>query len=178
MLDEANGLYYKGDEVVSLTAQELKLLSYFINRKGQTVPLINLTTYLYGEHNNNTKNRIRECIFRLNKKIKNELIIYARIGIGYKLIYLGKRIKNKKRVKGEHKRWLVFAINVKKLIVSINLKTHLIVRMEIKKSERYKMIGSSSKTIKLVGKLRGERNEPSNMLFYRSYDRFYNILYV
>ena len=90
MLDEENGFYYKGEEKIDLTPLELKLLSFFIERKEKIIPYQNIVLYIYGQYNEKTMRSARQVIHKINKKMKGELIRFSKNAIGYRLVYLGK----------------------------------------------------------------------------------------
>lgn len=92
MLDEETGLYYAGKAIIDLTPLETATLSYLIKHKGTTVLHKDITREILGKEYDKSPANFTQIIHRLNRKLKYELAIQTRISIGYKLVYIGKRV--------------------------------------------------------------------------------------
>lgn len=89
MLDEANGLYYKGNEIVDLTSMELALLSYMIENKDKLIPHQIILKHLYGSYDKSYLKCLYQTVCRLNKKLRGEIMILSRTSVGYRIYYMG-----------------------------------------------------------------------------------------
>jgi len=83
-LDTRRAQVLVNDKPVSLTAQEFKLLTYFIHHPGEVLSRIELSEHIYGYDGDRDSNTIEVFVRRLRAKIGPEIIETVR-GLGYRL---------------------------------------------------------------------------------------------
>jgi two-component system OmpR family response regulator len=83
-LDTRLGSVTLAGRSVSLTANEFKVLSYLMHRKGEVVSQTDLTEHIYAQDFERDSNTIEVFIGRLRKKLGAEWIETVR-GLGYRL---------------------------------------------------------------------------------------------
>ena len=83
-LDTRSGKVTIGGSTVSLTAHELKVLSYFMHHQGRVVSQTELIEHIYDQDFDRDSNTIEVFIARLRKKLAPELIKTHR-GRGYSM---------------------------------------------------------------------------------------------
>ncbi|MET4697524.1 two-component system OmpR family response regulator [Constrictibacter sp. MBR-5] len=84
VLDTSTGQVTVNGEVIRLTAQEYRLLSYLLHHRGKIVSRTELVEHLYEQDFDRDSNTIEVFVGRLRKKIGNDLIQTTR-GLGYSL---------------------------------------------------------------------------------------------
>lgn len=84
MLDTRAGKVTMGGDTVTLTAHELKVLSYFMHHQGRVVSQSELIEHIYDQDFDRDSNTIEVFIARLRKKLAPELIQTHR-GRGYSM---------------------------------------------------------------------------------------------
>jgi two-component system, OmpR family, response regulator len=83
-LDVSSGLVTLGDQPVELTALELRMLTYFLHRKGRIVSQNELMDHVYAQAGMRDSNTIEVYVARLRKKLGRDVITTLR-GLGYRL---------------------------------------------------------------------------------------------
>ncbi len=83
-LDVASGEARMGEQPVPLTAQELKVLTYLMQRAGRIVPQTEIIDHVYSLDQARDSNTIEVCIGRLRKKLGRDTIRTIR-GLGYRI---------------------------------------------------------------------------------------------
>jgi two-component system, OmpR family, response regulator len=83
-LDTSQGLVTVGDVPVTLTAHELKILSYLMHRKGGIISRTELTEHIYERDFDLDSNTIDVFIGRLRRKLGTDLI-HTHRGQGYRM---------------------------------------------------------------------------------------------
>lgn len=81
-LDERSGRVTLAGEPVKLTAQEYRLLSYLMQRKGHVASRAELNQHIYGQDFGRDSNSVEVFVTRLRKKIGPDVITTVR-GAGY-----------------------------------------------------------------------------------------------
>lgn len=89
MLDESTGIYYSKKGEIKLARLEAELLSMLIQNNGNLVTFSELCEYLYGISTGNNRRCLHQAAYRLNKKLKDEIVITSKIAVGYRLEYIG-----------------------------------------------------------------------------------------
>lgn len=84
MLDTRAGKVTMGGDTVTLTAHELKVLSYFMHHQGRVLSQSELIEHIYDQDFDRDSNTIEVFIARLRKKLAPELIQTHR-GRGYSM---------------------------------------------------------------------------------------------
>lgn len=87
-LDTRSGKVTKNGEAVTLTAHELKVLSYFMHHQGRVLSQTELIEHIYDQDFDRDSNTIEVFIARLRKKLAPELIKTHR-GRGYSMAPVG-----------------------------------------------------------------------------------------
>ncbi len=82
-LDPAAGQAFIGERNLDLTAQEFRLLTFFLHRVGRVVTQTELMDHLYSLDDERTSNTIEVYVGRLRRKIGREHIMTLR-GMGYR----------------------------------------------------------------------------------------------
>lgn len=82
-VDTAGGLATVAGTIVSLTAQEFRMLVFFMHRIGRIVPQSELIDHLYSLDEERSSNTIEVYIGRLRRKIGRDAIVTLR-GLGYR----------------------------------------------------------------------------------------------
>ncbi|MCP5187847.1 MAG: response regulator transcription factor [Pseudomonadales bacterium] len=85
ILDTRSGRVTVNGHMVSLTAHELRVLSYLMHHKDQLVTRTELIDHIYTQEFDRDSNTIEVFIARLRKKLPSELIQTSR-GLGYRLV--------------------------------------------------------------------------------------------
>ena len=85
ILDTRSGRVTVNGHMVSLTAHELRVLSYLMHHKDQLVTRTELIDHIYTQEFDRDSNTIEVFIARLRKKLPPELIQTSR-GLGYRLV--------------------------------------------------------------------------------------------
>ncbi|MET3527500.1 DNA-binding response OmpR family regulator [Phenylobacterium koreense] len=83
VLDPVAGTVRRGDQVVELTARELKVLAYLMHRAGRLVSQAELIDHVYSLDETRESNTIEVYVGRLRKKLGKDAIRTIR-GLGYK----------------------------------------------------------------------------------------------
>ncbi len=83
-LDTRSGQVTVADQPVTLTAQEFRLLSYFLHHPGQVLSRVELSEHIYGYNGDRDSNTIEVFVRRLRAKLGLDLIETVR-GLGYRL---------------------------------------------------------------------------------------------
>jgi two-component system OmpR family response regulator len=83
-LDTRRGTVSLAGNPVSLTANELKVLSYLMHRKGEVVSQAELIEHIYAQDFERDSNTIEVFVGRLRRKLGPEWIETVR-GLGYRL---------------------------------------------------------------------------------------------
>jgi two-component system OmpR family response regulator len=83
-LDTRHGSVTLAGKPVSLTANEFKVLSYLMHRKGEVVSQADLTEHIYAQDFERDSNTIEVFVARLRRKLGAEWIETVR-GLGYRL---------------------------------------------------------------------------------------------
>lgn len=83
-LDTRRGTVSLAGQPVSLTANEFKVLSYLMHRKGEVVSRGELTEHIYAQDFDRDSNTVEVFVGRLRRKIGPALIETVR-GLGYRL---------------------------------------------------------------------------------------------
>ncbi len=83
-LDTVSGKATVDGRVVSLTALELRMLTYFLLRVGRMITQAELAEYLYRDEDKVESNTIEVYIARLRKKFGRSTITTVR-GLGYRM---------------------------------------------------------------------------------------------
>ncbi len=89
LFDTKNSIIIKGDKKIKLTKNEISLLKFLTNHTSGIISNEAIVNYIWEDNidnNNDTKNKLRVLVSRLNKKVSNEIII-STYGIGYQLNY-------------------------------------------------------------------------------------------
>jgi two-component system, OmpR family, response regulator len=82
--DMSSGRITRGNDVVELTARELRMLTYFLHRVGRIIPQAELTEHLYALDETRESNTIEVYVSRLRRKLGADLITTVR-GLGYRM---------------------------------------------------------------------------------------------
>ena len=82
-LNHATGEVLRGQELLDLTALELRMLTYFMNRTRHVISQDELVEHLYSANDLRESNTIEVYISRLRRKIGAEKIKTLR-GLGYR----------------------------------------------------------------------------------------------
>jgi two-component system OmpR family response regulator len=85
ILDTRSGRITVNGRTVSLTAHELRVLSYLMHHRGQLVTRTELIDHIYTQEFDRDSNTIEVFIARLRKKLPPDLIQTSR-GLGYRLV--------------------------------------------------------------------------------------------
>ncbi|MCK5546402.1 MAG: response regulator transcription factor [Rhodospirillaceae bacterium] len=85
LLDTRTGKVTNDGESITLTAHELKVLSYFMHHQGRVVSQTELIEHIYDQDFDRDSNTIEVFIARLRKKLSPELIKTHR-GRGYSMV--------------------------------------------------------------------------------------------
>ncbi|MBI5164295.1 MAG: response regulator transcription factor [Magnetospirillum sp.] len=83
-LDTNSGRVSVDGQTVQLTAQEFRILAYFMHHPGRVVSRTELTEHVYDRHFDNDSNVLEVMLGRIRKKVGAELIRTVR-GQGYRL---------------------------------------------------------------------------------------------
>jgi DNA-binding response OmpR family regulator len=83
-LSPASGSVTVAGKPVDLTAQEFRILNYFMHRRGRVIPQSELIEHLYPLQEERDPNTIEVYIGRLRRKLGHEVIKTLR-GLGYRL---------------------------------------------------------------------------------------------
>jgi DNA-binding response OmpR family regulator len=83
-LSPASGTVTLSGEPVDLTAQEFRILNYFMHRQGRVISQSDLIEHLYPHEEERDPNTIEVYIARLRKKLGRDVIKTQR-GLGYRL---------------------------------------------------------------------------------------------
>lgn len=83
-LDTSTGVVTVDGKEASMTAQELRVLSYLMHRQGRVVSQSELVEHVYPANDERDANTIEVYISRLRKKLGPDLVRTVR-GLGYKL---------------------------------------------------------------------------------------------
>jgi DNA-binding response OmpR family regulator len=83
-LSPASGSVTVGGKPIDLTAQEFRILNYFMHRRGRIIPQIELIEHLYPLEKERDPNTIEVYIGRLRRKLGHDVIKTLR-GLGYRL---------------------------------------------------------------------------------------------
>lgn len=83
-LDPTAGTVTQNGQPVDLTAQEFRLLSYFMHRRGRVIPQSELLDHLYTLDDARDSNTIEVYVGRLRRKLGRDVIRTLR-GLGYRL---------------------------------------------------------------------------------------------
>jgi two-component system, OmpR family, response regulator len=78
------GQVIRGDEVIELTAQELRILGYLAHRSGRIVSQSELADHIYSQDDVRGSNTVEVYIGRLRRKIGRDCIRTVR-GLGYRM---------------------------------------------------------------------------------------------
>ncbi|MBC6444873.1 MAG: response regulator transcription factor [Alphaproteobacteria bacterium GM202ARS2] len=89
-LDTRSGRAFVDGSPINLTAQEYRILDYFMHHKGKVISRTELTEHIYDQDFDLDSNTIEVFIGRLRKKIGREYIRTAR-GLGYRMDESAKR---------------------------------------------------------------------------------------
>lgn len=84
VLDTRRNAVSKAGMMVTLTAQELRVLSYLMHHMGQTISKTTLTEHIYDQDFDRDSNTIEVFIARLRPKLGKDLIKTER-GLGYRI---------------------------------------------------------------------------------------------
>lgn len=82
-LDPSTGQAFLGERNLDLTAQEFRLLTFFLHRVGRVVSQTDLMDHLYSLDDERTSNTIEVYVGRLRRKIGRDHITTLR-GLGYR----------------------------------------------------------------------------------------------
>ena len=83
-LSPASGTVTVGGEPVDLTAQEFRILNYFMHRRNRVIPQAELLDHLYAMDEERDANIIEVYVARLRRKLGRDVIKTQR-GMGYRL---------------------------------------------------------------------------------------------
>jgi DNA-binding response OmpR family regulator len=83
-LDTGSGIVMRADTKIDLTAQEMRMLTYFMHRIGRIVSQSELATHLYALHDERDSNTIEVFVSRLRRKLGHDIIKTVR-GLGYRM---------------------------------------------------------------------------------------------
>jgi len=83
-LDTRRAQVQVNNQPVNLTAQEFKLLAYFLHHPGEVLSRIELSEHIYGHDGDRDSNTIEVFVRRLRAKVGSDLIETVR-GLGYRL---------------------------------------------------------------------------------------------
>ena len=83
-LSPASGTVTVSGKPVGLTAQEFRILNYFMHREGRVISQADLIEHLYPHEEERDPNTIEVYIARLRKKLGRDIIKTQR-GLGYRL---------------------------------------------------------------------------------------------
>ena len=83
-LSPASGTVVVAGKPVDLTAQEFRILNYFMHRRGRVIPQTELIEHLYPLQEERDPNTIEVYIARLRRKLGRDIIKTLR-GLGYRL---------------------------------------------------------------------------------------------
>lgn len=84
MYDENLGEYIGENGVIELTKSENKIMSLLIENKGTTITFNDIAQVIHGCNTDKyLNNNISLMIYRLRRKVHDEIKIYSRYGWGY-----------------------------------------------------------------------------------------------
>ena len=83
-LSPASGTVLVGGKQVDLTAQEFRILNYFMHRRARVIPQSELLDHLYSLNDERDPNTIEVYVARLRRKLGHNVIKTLR-GLGYRL---------------------------------------------------------------------------------------------
>jgi len=83
-LSPASGTVLVAGKQVDLTAQEFRILNYFMHRPGRVIPQSELLDHLYSLNDDRDANTIEVYVARLRRKLGRDIIKTLR-GLGYRL---------------------------------------------------------------------------------------------
>lgn len=86
MHDEDNFIYVGANKTIDLTVKENKILSLLIGNKGNVITHKQLCKLIYGDVDYYFIECMRNKIFGLRKKLKDEVEILNVRGVGYKIV--------------------------------------------------------------------------------------------
>ncbi len=83
-LSPASGTVTVSGKLVDLTAQEFRILNYFMHRQGRVISQVDLIAHLYPQEEERDPNTIEVYVARLRRKLGRGAIKTLR-GLGYRL---------------------------------------------------------------------------------------------
>ena len=87
MLDEMTGRFLCNNRYINLSDHENLVLEYLILHKNRSVPITELSLYLY--NSKRKTNNIKVLIHILTRKLKGVLLITGKHKCGYTMTYIG-----------------------------------------------------------------------------------------
>lgn len=95
MLDEETNIYYLRNKPIKLTNIEAQIVAYFIDHKDRMVLYKDLVEAIYEERTSKLPKKLIVWVHRVNKKLGQEIHIYSVKRIGYRMKYVGRRLRRR-----------------------------------------------------------------------------------